>query len=131
MDKEKDTVEFRLRKSPNGQLNWDKPGDGLRLDKLVISEASVQNMKVVLTRKQMLAISAGSTNKSVKIDVKSDLKGATILNLKMDKKNVSYKYKKVQSVNKIITWLTVITGSIIGSAVGLAAINLSMVISLF
>lgn len=131
MDKEKDTVEFRLRKSPNGQLNWDKPGDGLRLDKLVISEASVQNMKVVLTRKQMLAISAGSTNKSVKIDVKSDLKGATILNLKMDKKNVSYKYKKVQSVNKSITWLTVITGSIIGSAVGLAAINLSMVISLF
>jgi hypothetical protein len=44
MDKEKDSVEFKLRKSPDIELNWDKPGDGLMLDKLVISDSSVKYM---------------------------------------------------------------------------------------
>ena len=94
MDLLKGSVEFRLRKAPS-ILNWDQPGDGLVLDKLVISEASVKEMGKTLTRKDVLKLSAGSQNKVVKIDAKKDMKNTKLLNFKVDKPNISYKYKKV------------------------------------
>jgi len=63
--------------------------------------------------------------------IKDDFKNLSMLNLKLDKKNLSYKFKKISDNSSWVIPFLVLIASIIGTQLATMAVTLSMVIQLF